>query len=190
MAVKTRKELDALTNDDLVVYMDSLTKTEFTYIDVDTKVRYFIYKFGKGVASSIRGTGLFFPAVMAQSIFESNYGKSIPVGSNNFAGIKYNPNIHIVYVSVMATEYVKGVPFKSEQKFAKFATAEEGFSHHVRTLLGDRYKTARVAAKTPEEQIVMIVKSGYASLPAEQYLKGVAGNIKRIINKTGILRVV
>lgn len=190
MAVKTRKELDALTNDALVMYIDSLTKKEFTYIDVDTKVRYFIYKYGKGVAAAIQGTGLFFPAVMAQSIYESNYGKSIPVGSNNFAGIKYNPNIHKGFVSVLATEYVRGVPVKSEMKFAKFDTAEEGFFHHIKTLLSDRYKTARVSAKTPEEQIVMIVKSGYASMPANQYLQGVSGNIKRIINKTGILRVV
>jgi flagellum-specific peptidoglycan hydrolase FlgJ len=190
MAVKTRSQLDALTNDALVTYIDTLTKTEFTYIDVDSKVRYFIYKYGKGVAASIRGTGLFFPAVMAQSIFESNYGKSIPLGSNNFAGIKYNPAIHIGYVTVIATEYIKGIPFRSEQKFAKFLNAEEGFSHHVKTLLSDRYKVARLTAKTPEEQIVMIVKSGYASLPASQYLQGVAGNIKRIINKTGILRVV
>ncbi len=190
MAVKTKSQLDALTNDALVAYIDSLTKTEFTYIDVDTKVRYFIYKYGKGVAASIKGTGLFFPAVMAQSIYESNYGKSIPLGSNNFAGIKYNSNIHTGYVSVFTTEYVKGVPFKVEQKFAKFLTVEDGFLSHIKTLLGDRYKTARVTAKTPEQQILMIVKSGYASQPADQYLLGVKGNIKRIIDKTGILRII
>lgn len=190
MAVKTKTQLDALSNDALVAYIDTLTKTEFSYIDVDSKVRYFIYKYGKGVAASIKGTGLFFPAVMAQSIYESNYGKSIPVGSNNFAGIKYNPNIHSGYVSVMTTEYIKGVPFKIEQKFAKFQNVEEGFYHHVKTLLSDKYKTARIHATTPEQQILMIVKSGYATLPAEQYLLGVKGNIKRIINKTGILRIV
>lgn len=191
MAVKTRTQLDALSNDALVAYVDTLTKTEFTYVDVDSKVRYFIYKYGKGVAASIKGTGLFFPAVMAQSIYESNYGKSIPLGSNNFAGIKYNPNIHFSgYVSVMTTEYVKGVAFKVEQKFAKFQNVEEGFYHHIKTLLSDRYKAARITAKTPEQQILMIVNSGYATLPANQYLLGVKGNIKRIISKTGILRII
>ncbi len=190
MAVKTKKQLDALTNDALVAYIDLLTKSEFSYVDVDSKVRYFIYKYGKGVAASIKGTGLFFPAVMAQSIYESNYGKSIPIGSNNFAGIKYNPNIHKGYVSVVATEYVKGVPFKSEMKFAKFDTVDEGFYHHIKTLLADRYRDARLLAKDSEDQILRIVKSGYATMPPDKYLFGVKGNIKRIINKTGILRVV
>ena len=80
--------------------------------------------------------------------------------------------------------------FKSEMKFAKFDTAEEGFYHHIKTLLGDRYKSARVHAKDPEDQILKIVNSGYATMPADKYLLGVRGNIKRIINKTGILRVV
>lgn len=190
MAVKTKSQLDALTNDSLVVYIDALTKADFNYIDVDSKVRYFIYKYGKGVATSIKGTGLFFPAVMSQSIYESNYGKSIPLGSNNFAGIKYNPAVHKGYVIVVATEYIKGVPFRSEQKFAKFDSVAEGFYHHIKTLLSDRYKTARIHAKNSEEQIAMIVKSGYATMPVDQYLLGVKGNIKRITNKTGILRIV
>jgi flagellum-specific peptidoglycan hydrolase FlgJ len=190
MAVKTKNQLDALSNDALVAYIDMLSKIDFSKIDVDSKVRYFIYKYGKGVAASIKGTGLFYPAVMAQSIFESGYGKSIPPGSNNFGGIKYNPNIHSGYISIMTTEYVKGVPFRVEQKFAKFPTVEEGFYQHIKTLLGDRYKNARINAKTPEEQIVLIVKSGYASLPPDQYLLGVKGNIKRITAKTGILRIV
>jgi hypothetical protein len=190
MAVKTKSQLDALTNDALVVYIDSLSKADFTYIDVDTKVRYFIYKYGKGVAVSIKGTSLFFPAVMAQAIFESNYGKSIPPGSNNFAGIKYNPAVHKDYVIISTSEVVNGVKKIGLQKFAKFATVEEGFFEHVKVLLGDRYKNARIQAKTPAQQIVMIINSGYASLSATKYLEGVQGNINRITKKTGILRIV
>ena len=67
-----------------------------------SRVKTFVNTYGSGVAKAIAGTGLFFPAVMGQSIFESGYGDKIPKGSNNFGGIKYNPNLAgvIGYVDV------------------------------------------------------------------------------------------
>jgi flagellum-specific peptidoglycan hydrolase FlgJ len=53
-----------------------------------SRVKTFVNTYGSGVAKAIAGTGLFFPAVMAQSAFESGYGDRIPKGSNNFGGIK------------------------------------------------------------------------------------------------------
>ena len=66
MAVKTRKELDAMTNDQLVAYLNGLSKANFNgYVDADTKVRYFIYLYGEGIAKAIKGTGLFFSGIVA-----------------------------------------------------------------------------------------------------------------------------
>jgi hypothetical protein len=77
-----------------------------------TATKEFIKKYGIGVANSIKGTGLYFPAVIAQSALESGYGKSIPEGSNNFGGIKYNPNIHSGYIVADTTEFVNGKKVK------------------------------------------------------------------------------
>ena len=101
MAVKIKSELDKLTNDELVKYLNSLSKTNFNqFVDADTKVRYFIYIYGEGIAKAIKGTGLFFPAIVAMKITESGYGRNIPTGSFNFGGVKYNPNIHDGFVLV------------------------------------------------------------------------------------------
>lgn len=108
----------------------------------------FIKTYGPGIVNAIKGTGLFFPAVIGQSALESGYGKSIPRGSNNFGGIKYNPNLPGVvgYVDSLTREGKKGQVVKV-QRFAKFADVESGFKAHIRVLLSDRYKNAREKAK-------------------------------------------
>jgi flagellum-specific peptidoglycan hydrolase FlgJ len=140
----------------------------------------FISKYGVGVANAIKGTELFFPAVMAQSALESGYGKNIPEGSNNFGGIKYNASLPGVvgYVSADTTEYKNGKPYKTVQKFAKFKDVESGFRAHVNVLLGDRYQKARISAKTPEEQILMIAKAGYTTGNPVAYLNSMKGIIE------------
>jgi flagellum-specific peptidoglycan hydrolase FlgJ len=151
--------------------------------------RDFIKKYGIGVANSIKGTGLYFPAIMAQSALESGYGKSIPEGSNNFGGIKYNPSLDgvIGYVSADTTEYKNGKPYKTVQKFSKFKDIESGFKAHIQVLLLDRYKSARDVAKSPEEQILMIAKAGYTTTKPQSYLNSMKGIIEasRDITKLG-----
>ena len=149
----------------------------------------FIKKYGIGVANSIKGTGLYFPAVIGQSALESGYGKYIPEGSNNFGGIKYNPSLKGVvgYVSEDTTEYKNNKPYKTLQKFAKFKDVESGFRAHIEVLLLDRYKNARLKAKSPEEQILMIAKAGYTTTNAQKYLDKMKGIIEasRDISKLG-----
>lgn len=131
----------------------------------------FIKQYGKGIALAIKGTGLYFPAVVGQKAYESGYGKRIPEGSNNFGGIKYNPNLEGVvgYVLADTTEYVKGKKVNVKQKFSKFKDVESGFKAYIQVLMGDRYKLAREKAKNPIEQIKMIAQAGYTTTPAQKY---------------------
>jgi len=136
------------------------------------RIKEFTDKYGIGIAKSIANTGLYFPAVVGQSAYESGYGDKIPPNSNNFGGIKYNPKLANVvgYVDIDTTEYINGVKTKVVQRFSKFKDVESGFKAHIQLLMGDRYKNARLNAKSPEEQILMIVKSGFSTTPAEIYL--------------------
>ena len=45
------------------------------------RVKEFVKKYGDGIVKSIKGTGLFFPAVIGQSALESGYGEKIPLNS-------------------------------------------------------------------------------------------------------------
>jgi flagellum-specific peptidoglycan hydrolase FlgJ len=158
---------------------------------VKEKTKNFIKLYGKGVANAIANTGLFFPAVVGQSAFESGYGERIPEGSNNFGGIKYNPNLKGVvgYVTSDTLEYIKGKPVRVKQNFAKFKDVESGFKAHIEVLLKDRYKNARLNAKTPEEQIMMIVQSGYSTTPPQKYLSSMKGIIEATRDLTGLGRI-
>jgi flagellum-specific peptidoglycan hydrolase FlgJ len=149
----------------------------------------FIKTYGVGIANAIKGTGLFFPAVVAQSSYESGYGKRIPTGSNNFGGIKYNASLPGVvgYVTADTTEYKNGKKVNTTAKFSKFKDVESGFRAHVQVLLLDRYKKARLTAKTPEDQILEIAKAGYTTTNPIKYLNGMKGIIEasRDISKIG-----
>lgn len=191
MAVKTRSELDKLSNPELVTYLNSLSKQNFnSFVDADTKVRYFLYLYGEGIAKAIKGTNLYFSAIAALKITESGYGRNIPANSFNFGGVKYNPNIHSDYVLADTSEIVNGKRVFVKAKFAKFPSAEEGIKQNIQVLLADRYKTARENAKSPEEQILAIAKAGYTTTPAQQYLNLMSGNIKRVAKKTGFGKIV
>ena len=159
---------------------------------VYNRTKDFIDTYGSGVAKAIANTGLYFPAVIGQAAFESGYGDRIPQGSNNFGGIKYNPNLAGVvgYVDSLTTEYIGGVPRKVTQKFAKFKDAESGFKAHIQVLLKDRYKDARMNAKSPEEQIKMIVQAGYSTTPPDEYLKGMKGIIEAARDYSKLGRIV
>lgn len=189
--VLAKNDLLAMSNPQLIGYLDGLDDNLFkSYVDADTKVRYFVSKYGEGIAKAIKGTNLFFPAVVAQSITESGYGRSIPKNSNNFAGIKYNPNIHSGYVLADTSEFVNGKKVYIKAKFAKFTDVAEGFKAHVSVLMADRYKNARNTAKSPEEQITMIAKAGYTTTPPSKYLSAMKGNINRVRDKYKLAKIV
>lgn len=190
MKVKSRKELDAMTNEQLVTYLNSLSKSNFnSFVDADTKARYFIFLYGDAIAKAIRGTGLFFSGIVAMKITESGYGRNIPKDSFNFGGVKYNPNIHEDFVLADTSEIVRGKRVFVKAKFAKFKNAEDGIRRNIAVLLGDRYKKARLEARSPEEQIRMIAQAGYTTTPASAYLNLMQGNINRVRRKTGFGRI-
>lgn len=187
-SLKTKSDYAKMTNEELVAYLDKLNKATFNnYVDADTKVRYFVDKFGVPFINAVKGTGLFLSGIIAQSIFESGYGRNLPTDkstgalSNNFAGIKYNPKIHDGYVVSDTTEVVKGrkVPV-ANVKFAKFKDPTEGIKKHFAVLMGDRYKNARLNAKSPEEQIKMLVEAGYSTMNPNEYVNLMKGNISRV----------
>lgn len=187
MSAKSKTDLDAMTNEQLIVYLDNLDKATFNaYVDADTKVRYFIAKYGDGIAKAIRGTKLYFSAIVALKMLESGYGRNVPFNSFNFGGIKYNPAIHSGYVVSDTTEVVNGKKVYVQAKFAKFASAEEGIKSNIQTLLGSRYDAARNKAKTADDQILKIAQAGYTTTPAKEYLNLMKGNIKRVRTKTGL----
>jgi flagellum-specific peptidoglycan hydrolase FlgJ len=188
MARLSRSDYDKMTNEQLVAYLDKLDRSTFNgYVDADTKVRYFVDKYGEAFIEAIKGTGLFLSGILAQSIAESGYGRNLPTDkttgtlSNNFAGIKYNSNIHEGYVVADTTEYVKGKKIiLYNAKFAKFSNPTEGIKQHFKVLMSDRYKKARLEAKSPEEQIKMIVQAGYSTTNPTTYVNVLKGNISRI----------
>jgi len=139
------------------------------------RIKEFIDEYGVGIAKSISNTGLYFPMVVGQSAYESGYGDRIPTGSNNFGGIKYNPNLSgvIGYVVEDTTEVINGKRVRVQQKFAKFKDVEAGFRAHIQLLMADRYRNARLNAKSPEEQLLMVAKAGYTTTPPEQYTKAI-----------------
>jgi len=145
-------------------------------------------KFGGFIVKLIKGTNLFFPAMVAQSITESGYGRSVPEGSNNYAGIKYAPKLAGVVGFVLSdtTEVINGRKMYVKQKFSKFINPEAGFAAHIQVLLGDRYKNARLNAKSPEEQLRMIAAAGYSTTPANRYASDMRGNIKRVKDLSGL----
>jgi len=178
--VKTKKEFEAMTTPTLITYLDSLpTKTYDGYVDADTKVRYFIGKYGKLFLNEIKGTGLFFSAVIPQTIGESGYGRSgVFMGGNNFGGVRYNKNIHPYFYQ------------SSTGKWAKWATPEEGVKGYISNLKSSRYAKARSEASTPEQQIIKLIEAGYdpESTP-KKYLRGIQGNINRVRKLTGLGRI-
>lgn len=191
MANRTKSDYDKMTNEQLVAIIDPMNSTQFSNVDVDTKVRYFLFKFGDAFAEVIKGTNLFFAGVVAQSIGESGYGKSnLASKANNFAGVKYIASVHTDFYETKTKEVVKGKTVTITAKFAKFPTALDGVKNHIQTLLKPRYDKARLNAKTPEEQIKMIVQAGYATMNPTTYVNQIKGNIRRIQNKVPIGKVV
>lgn len=159
---------------------------------VKTRTTQFLKDYGKGIAQAIRGTGLFFPTVVAQKALESGWGTSgLTKEANNFGGIKYNPNLQGVtgFVVKDTTEFIRGRRVVVKQKFSKFRDVESGIRATIQVLMSDRYKNARLNAKTPEEQVLMIARAGYTTTPATKYLSNLQGIIEATQDLTGLGRI-
>ena len=105
----------------------------------------------------------------AQSILETNYGKSIPKDidtgetSYNLFGIKAHTH---PYVECMTHEYIRGVKVGVLAKFKKYKNYEESFVSYGKLILNnERYKKAVAVKDDPRKYIKEIWKAGYASDP-------------------------
>lgn len=160
---------------------------------VRKKTRAFIDKYGDGIVKAIKGTGLFFPTVVAQKCLESGYGESsLSVNDFNFGGIKCAPSIPGVVgcVTKDTTEYIGGVRRYVKRSFSKFKDVESGIKATTTVLMNDRYKAARLNAKTPQEQVLMIAKAGYTTTPANTYLSKLNGIIEATQDYVQLGRIV
>jgi flagellum-specific peptidoglycan hydrolase FlgJ len=160
---------------------------------VKEATRKYIKDYGSYLIKAISNTGLYFPAVVAQSAVESGWGKSgLTTQGFNFGGVKYNPNLKGVVgvISRDTTEYIKGKKVSIVQKFSKFKDVESGINGYVNVLLAQRYTKARLDAKSPEEQIKMLVQAGYSTTPPDLYLKGVQSIIDAARDLSGLGRIV
>ena len=159
---------------------------------VKNRTQQFVKDYGRGIALAIKGTNLFFPAIVAQKALESGWGQSsLTKEANNFGGIKYNPNLSGVtgFVTKDTTEFVRGRRVAVKARFSKFKDVESGIRATIQVLLLDRYKNARNLAKTPEEQILMIARAGYTTTPPERYLSSMQGIIEATQDLTGLGRI-
>jgi len=129
----------------------------------------FISKYGPAAKSASKGSGIFPSVSLAQAILESGNGNSsLTKEAKNFFGIKADSSWSGPYVVKSTTEYVNGVPIKTDAKFRKYETADLSFIDHITFLLRNaRYKNAGVfTSKTPEQQAQALQKAGYATDPA------------------------
>lgn len=154
------------------MYSDFLYRRMKTFIDV----------YGKDIADAIRGTGLFFSAVAAQKALESGYGDSeLAKKYNNFGGVKNFGGLEGAgRVLLDTTEYVKGKKIVKKQPFATYKTPRIAFDSYVRVLKDPSKKYTQMGvftAKTPEDQILRMVRAGYSTAPPEKYLNSVRGMI-------------
>lgn len=159
---------------------------------VKNKTKWFIDTYGEGIAKAIKGTNLFFPAVVAQKALESGWGQSsLTKLHNNWGGIKCAPKLAgaIGCVKMDTTEYEKGVKYNTKQSFTKFADTASGIKAVTQVLMADRYKNARNNAKTAKEQVLMIAKAGYTTTPPSKYLASMNGIIEAAQDYKGLGRI-
>jgi flagellum-specific peptidoglycan hydrolase FlgJ len=148
---------------------------------VKNKTKWFIDTYGAGIAKAIKGTNLFFPAIVAQKALESGWGQSsLTRLHNNWGGIKCAPKLEGATgcVGMDTTEFKNGVRYKTKQSFTKFGDTSSGIKAVTQVLMADRYKNARNNAKTAKEQILMIAKAGYTTTPPSKYLASMNGIIE------------
>jgi len=159
---------------------------------VKNKTKWFIDTYGAGIAKAIKGTNLFFPAIVAQKALESGWGQSyLTTKHNNWGGIKCAPKLEgaIGCIKMDTTEVKKGVKYKTIQSFTKFSDTSSGIKAVTQVLMDSRYTNARNNAKTAKEQILMIAGAGYTTTPPKQYLAAMSGIIEAAQDYKGLGRI-
>jgi flagellum-specific peptidoglycan hydrolase FlgJ len=159
---------------------------------VKNRTKWFVDTYGDGIAKAIRGTNLFFPAVVAQKALESGWGQSsLARDEFNFGGIKCAPKLSGVVgcVSRDTSEYVRGRKVFVKQSFSKFRDVESGIRATVQVLMGSRYADARNKATSAKDQILRIARAGYTTTPAQKYLNSLSGIIEATQDYTGLGRI-
>jgi flagellum-specific peptidoglycan hydrolase FlgJ len=159
---------------------------------VKNKTKWFIDTYGAGIAKAIKGTNLFFPAIVAQKALESGWGQSsLTTKHNNWGGIKCAPKLEgaIGCIKMDTTEVKKGVKYKTIQSFTKFSDTASGIKAVTQVLMDSRYTNARNNAKTAKDQILMIAEAGYTTTPPKQYLAAMSGIIEAAQDYKGLGRI-
>jgi flagellum-specific peptidoglycan hydrolase FlgJ len=160
---------------------------------VKNKTKWFIDTYGAGIAKAIKGTNLFFPAIVAQKALESGWGQSsLTTLHNNWGGIKCAPKLEgaIGCIKMDTTEVKNGVKYNTKQSFTKFLDTASGIKAVTQVLMDDRYKNARNNAKTAKEQVLMIAQAGYTTTPPKQYLAAMNSIIEAAQDYKGLGRIV
>lgn len=160
---------------------------------VKNKTKWFIDTYGAGIAKAIKGTNLFFPAIVAQKALESGWGQSsLTTLHNNWGGIKCAPQLEGATgcIKMDTTEVKNGVKYKTKQSFTKFADTASGIKAVTQVLMADRYKNARNNAKTAKEQVLMIAQAGYTTTPPSKYLASMNSIIEAAQDYKGLGRIV
>lgn len=115
----------------------------------------FYRKYYPIVAKRVKGTSVHPETVMAQMAIETDYGNKVE--GNNFFGNKGSGQL------LNTTEEINGVKKNVKRNFSKYNSFEESLDDYINNITTNpRYKDS-LAAKTPEEQIELIAKGGYAS---------------------------
>lgn len=147
--------------------MQSINTANIAPTSVDDFVRS-IWPKAKEAASII---GLDPKILMAQAALETGWGKFVTKdaegnSSNNLFNIKSTPQSEQESVTVQTTEYVNGMPIKTNASFRKYSSIENSFSDYVSLIKdSERYQTALASAGNPETYMNELHKAGYATDP-------------------------
>lgn len=126
-----------------------------------------------------RKHGLFPSVMMAQSILESNWGRSeLSQEYNNYFGIKaVKKDQGVVFET---EEYVEGQSGRYMENFKKYSSKKESFEHYAKLLTtAKRYEKVKTA-KDYKEAAKYIKEGGYATDPSY------AEKIISVIEKYGL----
>ena len=133
----------------------------------------------KLVTKVARKHGLFPSVMMAQSIIESNWGRSeLSQEYNNYFGIKeVKKDQGVVFET---EEYVEGQRGRYMENFKKYSSKKESFEHYAKLLTtAKRYEKVKTA-KDYKEAAKYIKEGGYATDPSY------AEKIISVIEKYGL----
>jgi hypothetical protein len=140
-----------MSTEQLLIELDAISRESFNeYVDDDIKIRYFIGKYGDIFVKYVKGTNLYFNAVLTISMFETSFGNNNNVKiANNFGNLKFDGSIN-------SDSWVSN----TNLTLAKYPSADEGIKAFI-TELTTKYKKGIDTATSPEKQITNIVNSGF-----------------------------